>query len=173
LLGFFLLLKIFELSYDAWLHNFSQNFFDILFIGFLKDVAFLLTIAVWLYLIYTIFYLIHKKIADGLFIIVSILLCSVQFALIQYFLTALVPLGSDIWSYSWIDIKQTIGASGGIQYYQVAGFIAISVLIIWAFIKLPRKVNISFAYSLILICVLITLQLLYLAKTSNEWRTVT
>ena len=100
LLGFFLLLKIFELSYDASLHGFTNNFFDILFIGFLKDVSFLLTISVWLYLVYTIFYLIHKKIADGLFIIISILLCSVQFALIQYFLTTLVPLGSDIWGYS-------------------------------------------------------------------------
>ena len=170
LLGFFLSLKIFELSFDAWLHGYTNNFFDILFVGFLKDISFLLTIAVWLYFVYAIFYLINKKIADGLFIIVSILLCSVQFALIQYFLTTLVPLGSDVWGYSWADIRQTIGASGGIQLYQIIGFIAISILVIWAFIKLPRKANISFAYSMLLLGIFITLQWLNLAKASNEWK---
>src|SRR5207249_11497212 len=99
------------------------------------------------------------------------LLCIVQFALIQYFLTTLVPLGSDVWGYSWEDIKQTVGASVAISLFQIIGFAFIFVLIIVAFIKLSRKVNISFTYSLLLLGVFTALQVLDLAKICSEWGT--
>jgi cellulose synthase/poly-beta-1,6-N-acetylglucosamine synthase-like glycosyltransferase/phosphoglycerol transferase MdoB-like AlkP superfamily enzyme len=170
LLGFFLLLKIFEITYDAWLHGFTKDFFDLLLIGFLKDTSFLLTIAVWFYLFYILVYLINKKLVSISFIVVTIFLCIVQFGLIQYFLTTLVPLGSDIWGYSWADIKQTVGASGGIKLFQILGFIIVSGLVVWAFAKLPRRVNISFHYSLLLFALFITFEKLNIAKAASQWK---
>ena len=169
LLVFFLLLKIFEISFDGWLHGFTKDFFNLLMIGFLKDASFLLTIAIWFYLFYILIYFIHKKLVNILFIIVAVLLCIVQLGLIQYFLTTLVPLGSDIWGYSWADIKQTVGASGSIKLFQISGFIIVSALIVWAFLKLPRKVNISFFYSLLLFALFTTFQKLNIAKATSEW----
>ena len=103
-------------------------------------------------------------------IIVAVLLCIVQLGLIQYFLTTLVPLGSDIWGYSWADIKQTVVASGGIKLFQISGFIIVSALIVWAFLKLPRKVNISFFYSLLLFALFIIFQKINIAKATSEWK---
>lgn len=65
--------------------------------------------------------------AYGLNLVFSILivLLIIEAALISYYCTALVPLGSDLLGYSFSDIKMTISNSGGISILPVLGLIVI------------------------------------------------
>lgn len=68
--------------------------------------------------------------AYGLNLVFSILivLLIIEAALISYYCTALVPLGSDLLGYSFSDIKMTISNSGGISILPVLGLVVIIVL---------------------------------------------
>src|SRR4029079_4180305 len=44
------------------------------------------------------------------------------------------------------------------------------VLLLWAFIKLPRKINLSFASSLFIFAFFIVLQQLNIAKAASQWK---
>lgn len=56
------------------------------------------------------------------FVVISFLLI-IEAALISYYCTALVPLGSDLLGYSFSDIKETISNSGGISIVPILGVI--------------------------------------------------
>ncbi|MGC4039148.1 MAG: LTA synthase family protein [Chitinophagaceae bacterium] len=47
------------------------------------------------------------------------------FALMQYFNSTLVPLGADLYGYSWKDIQQTVGASGGLNVITIVLMLAV------------------------------------------------
>ena len=66
----------------------------------------------------------------GLGLIWSVLL-AVQAALIQYFATARVPLGADLYAYSWRDVHET--AAAGLKLYPslLVGML-LALLILWA-----------------------------------------
>ncbi|GMN08853.1 hypothetical protein MTsPCn9_06910 [Croceitalea sp. MTPC9] len=58
------------------------------------------------------------------FVIIAFLLI-IEAALISYYCTVLVPLGSDLLGYSFKDIKMTISNSGGISFLPILGIIII------------------------------------------------
>jgi len=55
----------------------------------------------------------------------------------------MVPLGSDLYAYSLTDIKQTVGASGTLNAFMIAGFVGLLIAVISIFIFVPKKININ------------------------------
>lgn len=67
------------------------------------------------------------------------LLLAAQYGLIQYFLTARVPLGSDLFAYSWSEIKETVSGGAGLEWLPAAG-LALGLACLWAgFAALARR----------------------------------
>jgi cellulose synthase/poly-beta-1,6-N-acetylglucosamine synthase-like glycosyltransferase/phosphoglycerol transferase MdoB-like AlkP superfamily enzyme len=135
--------RAFELIYDTLLHGVAEQLGKIIMLGLVKDIAFFFEAAACFYPVYAFFYIINKTAAKLLFCIVAILLLLIQVALVQYFLRTLVPLGADLWSYSIADIKQTVGASGGIKAPVIIGFSLLLALAIFLFTYLPKRIKIN------------------------------
>ena len=147
----FLLLRVFEITYDAILHGPAVNMLMVLVTGIVKDTSFLARICIWLFLLYGALYMLNKKTAQVVFIVFSIVLCLIQVSLVQYFLTTLVPLGGDLWAYSIKDIKQTVGAAGGIPTSAIIIFLVFIALIITALVIVPRKIRVSRRWALLIV----------------------
>ncbi len=74
----------------------------------------------------------------GLAVVWSLLLAA-QYGLAQYFLTARVPLGSDLFAYSWHEIRETVSGSAGLSPTLAAG-LALALACLWAgFTLLGRR----------------------------------
>ncbi len=170
LLLLFVVLRIFEVVYDVILHNTPANLFMVFVAGLVKDVAFLLSISFGLFAGYFIIYNLHKKTANVIFVIISIVLCLVQVSLVQYFLTTLVPLGGDLWSYSIKDIKQTVGAAGGVPVSAIIIFIVFIALVIMLFIYLPRKVKASKGLAIAAVLVFAFIIPFNIAGIADNWK---
>jgi phosphoglycerol transferase MdoB-like AlkP superfamily enzyme len=133
--------RLFEIIADLIKHNTSGLLGKIAALAFLKDVSFFTQYALPVFVVFALLRLIHEKFAKIFFIVVSVLAILIQVALSQYFLTTLVPLGGDFWSYSWADITQTVGAAGGVPTSMIMFFVIALILIIAAFIYFPKRVK--------------------------------
>jgi len=127
-----------ELGIDYFEHGKPQYLNKIILYGLAKDVAFATLITLWGYIPFTLLFLIGRKTAHISFIIFGTLLTLIQIALSQYFISSLVPLGADLWSYSWTDIQQTVGASGGLNIVSILLLVGAASLFVFLLIKIPR-----------------------------------
>lgn len=143
LFSLFICCRSFELIANSMSHGNSDSFLTILPIAFAKDFLFWTIAIITMFPIYLLAYLIHKKFAKILFIVLSILLLLIQVSLSQYFISTLVPLGSDLWGYSIADIKQTVGASGGLPIILMVAMLVLVTISIIAFVRVPQKLKLS------------------------------
>jgi cellulose synthase/poly-beta-1,6-N-acetylglucosamine synthase-like glycosyltransferase/phosphoglycerol transferase MdoB-like AlkP superfamily enzyme len=141
LLLLFLLARVIEISLEIMQHGTPELLWKVMITGIAKDVLFVVQTGAWAYLLFVLFYTIHKKTAHVFFIVTGTLLMLAQVTLSQYFVTTLVPLGADLWSYSIADIKQTIGASGGIKTSMIIVSVALLALVLGALIFLPKRIK--------------------------------
>lgn len=141
LLALLIGMRAFELIYEIVVHGIPKLLGKVILTGFIKDIAYFLQISAWGYLLFALLFLVHKKLAHLTFIIVSVLMLLIQVSLSQYFISTLVPLGADLWGYSWVDIRQTIGASGGIKLSMMIGLVLLVALIITSFALLPKRIK--------------------------------
>ncbi|MEO5649122.1 MAG: LTA synthase family protein [Ginsengibacter sp.] len=91
---------------------------------------------------YFIFYFFSHSLANFFYTFFAILLLFIQIALVQYFNKSMVPLGADLFAYSVADIKQTIGASGGVSLFSILAFIILLIIFIFVFIYFTKKIKI-------------------------------
>src|SRR6185312_10576665 len=166
----YIVLRFFEMVYNVVLHGHDHYFFMVLLYGLVKDFSFIVMITLPLYLLYTILYLLNKKIANIVFIIIAALLCVIQIALVKYFLTFLVPLGGDLWQYSWSDIKQTVGAAGGIPLSAIIIFLALIALVVFLFSFLTKRINFKAGISIFIIILFILADRLGISSIVTEWK---
>lgn len=127
-----------ELGLDYYSHGKPEHLDRILLYGMAKDVAFATLITIWGYLPFTLLFIIRKQVAHVGFIIFGAVLMLSQLMLSQYFVSSLVPLGADLWSYSWADIEQTVGSSGSVSVYSILLIIGCCLFYLISLIKLPR-----------------------------------
>ncbi|MDE3252670.1 MAG: sulfatase-like hydrolase/transferase [Bacteroidota bacterium] len=171
LFGLMLVARVFEFSLDYLNHGTAQNLGKVILYGFGKDLALFLQFAFYGFLIFTALCLINKKLAHISFVVFSVLYLVIQIALSQYFIRTLVPLGADLWAYSLADIKQTLGASGGIKPYMILVFVLFIGLTVSAFVFLPRKMKISGWKSFLLFIGFLVTSTSDLLSKTNEWNT--
>lgn len=108
------------------------------FIAALHHLGFASVIALILLLPFNFFENLRPKYGFRLVFVILILLVIAESALISYYLTALVPLGSDLLGYSFEDIKMTISNSGGISFLPLLGIVVI-IGIFWGVYKISSK----------------------------------
>lgn len=169
----FCLLRIIETIIVGVQHSWNNITIQAVSFGLLKDIIFVISLGSLLYLPYTLIYLYRPSIANIFFIIFSSLACMMQAALAQYFLTALVPLGGDLWGYSWLEIQQTVGAAGGIKISTLIIFIVFLTITITAFIFLPKKLILSFYTSIIILFITIGFSLTSFSTSIENWKVKT
>ena len=151
----FVLLRILELVYNSVFHGLPQHLFTITLYGLLNDTISLASLSPYLLLIYCPLFLWDKRAANIGFTIVATIVCLIQAALMQYFSTTLVPLGGDLWQYSMADIKQTMGAAGGVPISALIMFIVLTALCIYLFSVLSSRIKIKIFIALPLMSVLL------------------
>ncbi len=168
LLALMILARGFELIYDITQHGIPKLFGKVILYALAKDLAFFVQLCLWSFAPFALLYLLHKKIAHVTFIIFAVLLLLIQVSLSQYFITTLVPLGADLWVYSWADIKQTVGASGGIRPGMAIGLVTFISLIIAMFIFLPRRLQVNGGLAVVLLLCLVTAGIRDVVSVSNS-----
>ena len=141
-LAIIFLLSLFELIYNGIVHQFPKNFAGVLLWSFINDLFFWFKCLIYLFLVYTVLHLISQKVARISYCVFIVLMALVQLGLSSYFTASLVPLGADLYSYSVADIKQTVGAAGGVNIYQIIAFIALLGCVIVALWALPSRLKV-------------------------------
>lgn len=171
--AFVLLLLLFiaraiELGYDISLHGRPLMLGKIILYSLAKDLAFFTQLCLWSFPVFALFFIIHKKLAHGAFIMFGVILLLIQVALSQYFVNSLVPLGADLWSYSWADMKQTLGAAGGLQPVIIIGFAVILALGLATLIFLPRRLPMNGGLAVVLLLCLVAASIRDVVSVTNE-----
>jgi len=165
----FICCRGFELILNNLNHGNGVSFLKVLPIAFAKDFLFWAIVICSLFPVYILIYFVNKKIAKVVFIVLSILLLLIQVSLSQYFISTLVPLGSDLWGYSIADIKQTVGASGGLPILLMIALIVLVALSVSAFIWLPRKVKPTDFKSFVFVLMVGVIFLTPLSNLITKW----
>ena len=141
----FLLLLLFVRLTDIFLNGvtqgFPKDFVQILFWSLLMDISFWFKSLFYFYILYVLLFFISCTLAKIFsFFLVAIFLIA-QLVLSIYFNTALVPLGSDLYAYSIAEIKQTVGAAGGVSLQNILLFIGIAGIVFTALKYLPKRIK--------------------------------
>ncbi len=160
--------RAFELIYDKMQHGTAPFLGKAILYGLAKDGAFFMQAGFYGFLVFTGCYLLHRKLAGIVFAALTTLFLLIQVSLSQYFVTALVPLGADLWSYSMADIKQTVGAAGGIRTSAILGFLLLLALSVTAFLYLPKRIKIHGFFAFLLFLLFITSRLINLSGLTDK-----
>ncbi|HVS90740.1 MAG TPA: sulfatase-like hydrolase/transferase [Mucilaginibacter sp.] len=142
-LAILLLMTVFELVYNGIVHQFPNSFTAVLCWAFFNDLVFWLKGLIYFFVVFTLLHLISGKLARIAYCVFIVFMAIVQLSLTSYFTAALVPLGADLYGYSLTEIKQTVGAAGGVSVVQVLEFIiliAAVALLLW---KLPHRIRVN------------------------------
>jgi phosphoglycerol transferase MdoB-like AlkP superfamily enzyme len=166
----FFVLRFVEIGLEWNAHGKPKLLSAVIGYGLIKDASFILTAGLWLFIFYYLLFLLHQKLAKILYIIIAVLMITVQLALTNYFITTLVPLGSDLWTYSIADIKQTVGAAG-IQVSVIIALIVVIAATIFTFIKLPKKIKSNVKIGLIFFVALFLSQRFAISSKSSKLKT--
>jgi len=137
------ILSIFEVIYNGIAHELPKSLFAVLGWSFLNDLVFWCKGLIYFLLVYVVFHLISAKLARIIYCVFIVFMAIVQLSLTSYFTTAMVPLGADLYGYSMADIKQTVGAAGGVSFFQIIGFIVVIGGTITALRMLPARLRVS------------------------------
>lgn len=142
-------LNISEVLLNGFTHQFPEKTLSVLAIACFNTLIFWLE-GVWLaYLLFLLLFYFSKKVAIIIGSIFIFILTMAQLTLINYFNVSLLPLGADIYGYSFADIKQTVGASDSLNIVTILVFILVLILVVFAILFLPKRINVSPKISLL------------------------
>ncbi len=136
-----LFLRLVDLILNGIIQGFPKDFDQILFWSLLMDIAFWFKSLFYFYVLYVLLFFVIPKLAKIFSFIFIAIFVITQMVLVQYFNTALVPLGSDLYAYSIADIKQTVGAAGGVDWIDIIVFICIAGIFFMALKYLPKRIK--------------------------------
>ncbi len=150
----FLLVRTAEIIINIKLHEAPASVTEVVLLSMVKDVSFVLSYGISLFFPFCLLYLLSKRIASIFFIVVGTIAVVVQAGLVFYFISTLVPLGSDVWAYSWKDINQTIGASGALNVWTVLCSLLMIAFIAFAIGFVSKKIKPARVFSLTVLLIL-------------------
>ena len=124
--------RIGELVYTSVVHGVPGTLLKTVAVAFLADLVYFLQSSCLLFVIYLLLTFLSVKLARVVYSILCLFLILVQIGLTVYFGKTSVLLGADLYSYSSAEIRQTVGAAGGLSIgllFAVAGVIGLVILI--------------------------------------------
>jgi len=107
------------------LHGYPGGGFPIQAVGFLFDMNTFLYFCALSVIPFALLFLAKPALAEMTYVVMFCLYISFQLVLQGYFAYAKVPLGSDLFAYSWDDIIETMGTSGGVSLGAFLPFVII------------------------------------------------
>ncbi|HEY4789173.1 MAG TPA: sulfatase-like hydrolase/transferase, partial [Bacteroidales bacterium] len=134
-----LLLRLYEAFVLGTIYHFPPNSIRFELIGFKYDLLVYLKICAFLFIPFLLFYLIRTGFATVFFIIITCFLVVINVALQQYFANSMVPLGSDLFAYSWAEITHTVGAAGGMSVTKLIPFIIFLSITLLAWFTMRKR----------------------------------
>jgi peptidoglycan-N-acetylglucosamine deacetylase len=135
------LFALFEVNYIGFLHAYPEELSKMLPAAFRNAALFWLKSNTILYLPFIGIYQITKRGAKFTYTALLIGFAILQFLLIEYFSASLLPLGSDLYGYTYDEIKQTLSASGGINMLSIANLICTITISAYIITILPGKIK--------------------------------
>lgn len=149
-----LVLRLLEWCWNGFSHQFPGQ--SLLFFGSIlaADLVFFCKVNLVLLIVFIPLAWWQLKAATILFRIVAVLITIIYLMLIQYFNSTLVPLGADLYGYSWNEIKLTVGASGKLNFLTILLMLLLIGGIVLALIWISRKIRPG-RVSTLVVCLLI------------------
>lgn len=160
--------RAYELVTNYFAHGKPEQFDKVIVYGLAKDLGFFVHLCIWCIIPFAILYMISKKLAHVTFIVLAVAFVLTQLALSQYFITSLVPLGADLWSYTWADIQQTVGAAGGISAGVAVAMVVFTAVCVTLFIFLPRRLYPNGGLATILLLALLAAGIRNVISVTNK-----
>lgn len=130
-----------ELTLNSFTNGLPGSFLNLLMWSGYLDLLFWLKWVLFFYMIYVPLFLLSPRLARITFQIVIVLFFIIQILLFNYFNTALVMLGADLFGYSIEDIKQTVGSSGGLNAVSIVTFIVLIGIVLFTTHFFTKKVK--------------------------------
>ncbi len=115
-----------SLPTDAWQYMLKGILYDVVLVGWLTAYALIPYLVLCMLLV---------RVARFLAITGAILCLFATLLLDQYFSAALSPLGSDVFAYTFDEIKQTMQASAGISVWVVCVIVVSSILFLYLLLR--------------------------------------
>jgi len=145
-----LLLSIFENIFNNISHGLESGLFEILAWSSVLSFLYWLKLLFFVFIIFSTIFFISARFARLFFQVLIVVLSIIQLGILLYFNTSLVLLGADLYSYSIQDIRQTLGASGGVSLLSVSVFIILISGIIAALYFLSPRIKLNRILALLL-----------------------
>ncbi|PZR24740.1 MAG: phosphoglycerol transferase [Citrobacter freundii] len=139
-----ILMRLAEWLLNGFTHEFPASAFSFFGWALLSDIFFLGSIGLPLLVIFLLISLVSIGAARVVFFVIALLLTFGYFALLQYFNSTTVLLGADLYGYSMQDIKQTVGASGGLNWKTIALILLLITGLVLVFYFPGKKIKPGF-----------------------------
>lgn len=136
-------LSLLEITINSLSKQFPSKIFQVIAFAFVSDFNFWISYLFSLYFFYLFISYISFSLANLLAKLGLLLFFGLQLALMVYFYTTSVPLGSDLFSYSLRDIFLIISASSGFSNSVIFIFLGLWVLLYITIQFLPKRVKVS------------------------------
>lgn len=137
-----LIVRVFELVFTSIRYGYPDALSSVILSSFKYDILFFLKAEFWIFWPFFFFYYFSPRLAAAIYVILAASIVLIQLGLVFYFLTAMVPLGADLFGYSMAEIKQTIGSAGSLNLISILCFLLLIALIVIAF-RLSKKAKVS------------------------------
>ncbi|NML20119.1 LTA synthase family protein [Pseudoflavitalea sp. G-6-1-2] len=134
-------LRLLEWLWNGFSHQFPEEPVLFLFNALLTDFIFFCKLNFLLLLLFLVISFASRRAAAITYLVLAVLFTLGYLALIQYFNSTLVPLGADLYGYSWKEIKLTVGASGKLNFLTLLLMVIAIAAIITALIWLTKKIR--------------------------------
>lgn len=162
---FLLLVKVYEFALVGIAQGFPDHLGAVALKALQYDGLFFLKASWWLFIVFALLSVFSFRLAKTIYTMAAMMMIIGEVALIKYFSTAMVPLGADLYGYSFAEIKQTVGAAGSLSITVIIGLIGLFILLMLAFRWLPRKINMGIYAS----AVFVLLALLTVLVNPQRW----
>lgn len=136
-----LALRMLEWFWNGFSHQFPENAFFFFLNIIVNDLVFFCKLSLVFMIVFVLISLLSIKAATITYRAIAVLAILGYLALIQYFYSTLVPLGADLYGYSWNEIKLTVGASGKLNVWTILLMLIFLVGIIFGLVWLSKKIR--------------------------------
>lgn len=155
LIGLFWLIRLFEFYGVAATRSMPENMLSTLSLGFVFDLWLCCVLALLVFPVYLLLYILLGPITRYFLQLVFILYVIIYLSLVSYFVTTGIPLGADFWGYSMEDIQTTVSSSAGVSLLSFVPFVIVLLMLFYAYPKvqemmLPTRVLMLY-YSVMLL----------------------
>lgn len=136
-----LVISVFEFFFNGLTRAFPESWLGFFALAMLNGVSFWLKIWIFMVVVFLSLYFIKPSLANIVGIIFLLLFSTLQLVLINYFNTSLLPLGADLFGYTLADIKQTVGASSGLNVLSIVSLLLVLCSCGLILFVLPKRIK--------------------------------